>query len=279
MNGELAQVAALVAYCEAYLQAEPDTPAPELSPSHSTFQYIHDLAFARKERRFAVIPIHAVVARATGAWCWDLRVRGAAHVRLWVAAAARDLPAHIAAAFSGGGTWGIQVELTGSLELWTPRWVARHRGHPENRIWSVTYVGQQLDAPLVQENPGPGHATAELRKALHYAREFAARTSHGGWGDLFDEAACTLEQEAPEIPYHPDLIPSTLDAPVARRLLAAASKAWVFGGMGSWNDAYFEAPDQQREYESVTSRLYAAVLGAVAAATNSLHPSSSIPAA
>jgi hypothetical protein len=47
-----------------------------------------------------------------------------------------------------------------------------------------------------------------------------------------------------------------------------ASQAWVFGGMGSWNDLGFpDAADNDR-YRAVTAGLYDAVLGAIAAAAN-----------
>ncbi|MBW3624663.1 MAG: hypothetical protein KY468_14755 [Armatimonadetes bacterium] len=42
---------------------------------------------------------------------------------------------------------------------------------------------------------------------------------------------------------------------LARQLLATATQAYVFGGMGSWNDIGFEG-SLQREYEKVSADLY-----------------------
>ena len=59
----------------------------------------------------------------------------------------------------------------------------------------------------------------------------------------------------------------------ARQLLAAGSRAEVFGGIGSWNDVRFESPEVEAEYRSVSERLFRAVLEALVAATNSFDPS------
>lgn len=64
-----------------------------------------------------------------------------------------------------------------------------------------------------------------------------------------------------------DLAPSSFLPPCAEDLLAAAQWAWVFGGMGSWNDMSFEG-DDSTEYAQLTQELYAAVNEAVVVATN-----------
>jgi hypothetical protein len=52
------------------------------------------------------------------------------------------------------------------------------------------------------------------------------------------------------------------------RLLRAASKGWVFGGMGSWNDSGARNPELSEEYERVTIALYSALSFAFVAAVN-----------
>jgi hypothetical protein len=47
-------------------------------------------------------------------------------------------------------------------------------------------------------------------------------------------------------------------------MLDAAQSAWVFGGMGSWNDLGF-AGAEQKEYERVSKHLYAALTDAICA--------------
>ena len=54
----------------------------------------------------------------------------------------------------------------------------------------------------------------------------------------------------------------------AQQLAAMAARAWVFGGMGSWNDLGFELRAVEAEYDEVSRNLYAAVLLALLASAN-----------
>ena len=56
-------------------------------------------------------------------------------------------------------------------------------------------------------------------------------------------------------------------------MLKAAMSAWVFGGMGSWNDMGFEDAVTQSKYESVSESLFNVINEAIEASTNSAMPS------
>jgi hypothetical protein len=51
-------------------------------------------------------------------------------------------------------------------------------------------------------------------------------------------------------------------------LVAMATRGWVFGAMGSWNDQYFSQPEDQDRYREVSRRLYAADRRAFLASIN-----------
>jgi hypothetical protein len=76
--------------------------------------------------------------------------------------------------------------------------------------------------------------------------------------------------------YHKDLSPEG-DLPegdlpeAASILLDAVQSAWVFGGMGSWNDMGFEGPDQ-KEYSCVSELLFHAINETIEAATDASFP-------
>lgn len=280
MNGELAQVITLAVQGNTYLGSS--APAPELFPSHSVFRFVREVAFIRTRRRLGLFPDSRVVARGTGEWFTDLRKRGAQRFRLWTGVASRGLPAHIlpahiAAAFTGGN-WVIQVDLPDHYEAWVPSWNVT-RGHDsEQRIWSVTYQGRRLERPLVSAEEPVQRAGEALTRALSSARQLASEAGYDDWIECFREAERALSDPSPEIPYHPDLLPPSTP-PDVQRLLAGASKAWVFGGMGSWNDLYLQDPRQQQRYEQVSQELYMAVLAAARAGTNSARLLTGPPAA
>ncbi|MFF2051356.1 hypothetical protein ACFVU2_07110 [Leifsonia sp. NPDC058194] len=66
------------------------------------------------------------------------------------------------------------------------------------------------------------------------------------------------------IPYNADLAPATLPLD-ARQLLAAAVTAWVFGGVGSWNDIGFANTARRSGHDPLTDTLYRSVLAALVA--------------
>jgi hypothetical protein len=67
--------------------------------------------------------------------------------------------------------------------------------------------------------------------------------------------------------FHEDLAPDGGLPPLAVSLLDACQSAWVFGGMGSWNDLAFQG-DVQAEYDRTSERLFLALAQVIRAAAN-----------
>ena len=67
--------------------------------------------------------------------------------------------------------------------------------------------------------------------------------------------------------YHKDLAPDGCLPPLAVCLLDACQTAWVFGGMGSWNDMMFGG-DAQAEYVRTSERLFLTLGEVIRAAAN-----------
>jgi hypothetical protein len=63
--------------------------------------------------------------------------------------------------------------------------------------------------------------------------------------------------------------------PESRVLIKMAGRAWVFGGMGSWNDLGFNDPVARTRYETVSENPYRSVLTAIVAATKAEFDGSS----
>lgn len=109
--------------------------------------------------------------------------------------------------------------------------------------------------------PDTAGTSAALVATLEAARSFAAR-EFPSWTEWFERA---LAATTPA--FHPDLVSPAFPEP-ARRLAAMASHAWVFGGMGSWNDIGFESTAVQSEHRDISRVLYVAIIQAVVAAVN-----------
>ena len=262
MNGELAQVTALVAHGNFFLDGgEADFSA------NSTFQFVSAVKFARYKSNQDSMGMN--VAGSVSDWLTFLRSIKA--TRLWNIAFGwqrKDLPEHIAASFSGSVPMAIQADLPNGFELWYPQW--KTGGH-EKRPWLVEYRGLMFPNSYIRPVQKMGLLKAELRQAVSQAENFAKRpdVNADSWAAVFTKSLELLDSSAPAAPYHPDLLPVSGYSLEARQVLASAVQAYVFGGMGSWNDMGFTDPQTRQEYEKVTSEMYETVKRAIIMAANS----------
>jgi hypothetical protein len=165
-------------------------------------------------------------------------------------------------AFAGGHGWAVQASQERGYELWVPQWAFR------GQDWDVSYQGGDL--PESQAQPADlAHATEALLRVLRQVEAFAVAASLAVWHDWFKKAEELLARQDVVLPYHPDMLPAEGYSLQARQLLAAAAQAWVFGGMGSWNDLSLSGPFQA-EYDTLTPVLFQSVTHAIRDAANSL---------
>ncbi|MGQ0846732.1 MAG: hypothetical protein ACT4QF_21645 [Sporichthyaceae bacterium] len=168
---------------------------------------------------------------------------------------------HTLAAFANAGQCGLLATSQRKAELWQANWSVGDRENQEQRIRTVLYDGRRI-SPLTAQVPALGAARAELVRSLQAAEAFAADEDLPTWRDWFHRAL----NMTGAVPYHPDMVPSEYPDD-ARQVLAMAAQAWVFGGMGSWNDLGFPG-EARRRYLQVTRELYDAVLSALLASVN-----------
>jgi hypothetical protein len=267
MNGEFAQVIALVAHGNYFLNHS-EISKIDLS-GNSTFQFVNEVKFVRYKN---TMDKHGIeVASNVTDWFDYLRFN---HVkRLWNIGFAwdrNDLAEHIAVAFSGGTPIAIQVDLPKGFELWYPLW--KTGGQPQ-KPWFVEYRGLVFGYSHAAVQMDLEDVKNKLRISISLAQQFAKRSEVDlkGWVDIFTKAINLLDSENAIAPYHPDMLPVSGFSIETRQILAAAAQAFVFGGMGSWNDLGFEKPEVQKEYEEVTKTLYQAVKMSILMASNSFH--------
>lgn len=200
-------------------------------------------------------------------WFADLTQRGANRIGVrWVAGNEKSAPDRMLAAFAGGGgTWIIQVQNSdGSYEQWVSQWdVDESRIKVDGRIWRVDYRRAYSGKESIQVTPAI-EALGDLKHALTEVHAYASRNDAKSFTGRFAKAMMALDCELDSAGYHRDLSPVPLpDASAA--LLNAAQHAWVFGGMGSWNDICFDG-EESNAYEQVSEQLYQALIRAIPAA-------------
>ena len=256
MNGELAQAIALAAHGSVWLR-DPSSDPPDLSTS-STFDYVQSISFVLDELE---------VADRVAGWFAGLRTRRIERVWLEIpdeTQGRRWLADHLASAFAGGGRWLLVATSHTSAEAWRPSWSV-DRDSNDRRIWRVIYVGQRI-AQGFPVSSAIGETTATLREVLTAARAFAA-PNLPDFVEPFDHALAALDGREPGPSYYDDMLPPSYP-PSAQRVVAACAHAWVFGGMGSWNDAGFSEEALNDEHSDLSRRLWQAITSAVVAAVN-----------
>lgn len=246
----------LAAYGNVWLRA-PTGPPPDLASS-STFHYVQSMTFVLDGTE---------IATDAAAWFQGLRDRGVR--RLWLEIPDESdggswLADHLASAFAGGGRWLLLTTADAFTEAWQPRWHV-DRDAPDRRIWQVTYVGERVGdvRPAV---PAIGDATATLRQTLADAREFAARHL-SNFVRSFDRALTALDGRQRRLFRRGLPLPQSYPRS-SHALVTACDNGWVFGGMGSWNDAGFADEAIDREYNELSRRLWQAITTALVAAVN-----------
>jgi len=262
VHGELAQLIAIAAHGSAWLAGRTGDEPPELEGASSTFQYIRGIRF---ELAGSLLK-KPIISDHLADWLLGMRRRGI--TRLWLAIPGSGGVDRKLLAFTGTTAWYLVGTTKKSQgEVWRSSWTVGDPDAPEHRIWDVDYRGRRMS----ETGPPPGNmadAAELLKAALTRASAFASDQGIDEWAALFDAALKLGDGPDPVPPYHPDMFPPTAYGRPARRLLAMATRADVFGGMGSWNDLGFDPGEPTREYEAISAELYGAVAAGFVAAVN-----------
>jgi len=178
------------------------------------------------------------------------------------------------AGFSGRGSrWMIEVVSPGSSDLWEAEWTFRERNRAKGG-WAVEYHRVTAIPPLVALTARDSDAfDREVHDALTGIAGFARSQNIDNFAAIFERALAAFEARSATRPAHAiELAPQGFLDQEAMRLLDVAQAAWVFGGMGSWNDVgWFEDPAVVEAYQAWSDRLFAALQQAVLIAANSTY--------
>lgn len=269
MNGEVAQLVALAAHGNAFLRGGHD--ARDFYPANRAFVFCNEVSFV-EPNDLAGTKEEAVAANPDD-WLALLKDGGCRRLSLGHRPTPNPrLADHISAAFvGGGGRWLLAAGYAGRADYWAARWEVSAPEAPDRKIWKVTYAKVASGSPDERAAaPDLSARRRELESVLKRAENFARAHGVENFADCFAGALEALEAGEPALPsYYSDLLPPEGYGAEARRVLAACAHAWVFGGMGSWNDLGFDPAEEQAEYERLSAELYAAVNRGIEEGANS----------
>ncbi len=266
MQGPIAQSVALTITGNAFLQGRG---IGAFWPKASVFQFCRNVNFAA--------PKHGIFGNAQTILAddpieWFSTLKGrCSGLRLHVVGRNDpQLADRMSTGFVGGGSrWLIEAVGQPAASLWEDDWRVWNVDAPDRRIWDVSYhriadnwtswLPPSRDMRAVQD---------DLAAALSAIAAFAKRNDLG-FVSSFEAGLAALDTDQPSATaYHQDLGPPDYLSAPASRLLNACQAAWVFGGMGSWNDgAYGE--NLQVEGDALSDRLFNLLQEGISAAANS----------
>jgi hypothetical protein len=255
MQHPMAQIVALVLYGNHFLRTGNTL---TFYPDNSTFRFCNSVSFVQP--KYIWLKPHEIpYADDPLEWFQKLRDERVKGLRLH----------HIS-----DNRWLVETLESVTSAYWEARWQPTPRATPnetktDDRIWSVTYrMLPSRVRPRSFEVADLSRMVSGFSDVLRRIRAFAEQHDLTPWTEYFDRGEMALRSTDPlSTVYHSDLVPAgdlTIDA---RRLLAAAQAAWVFGGMGWWNDMSFEG-EEGSVYNSLSRELYDLLNHIVVAATN-----------
>jgi hypothetical protein len=111
-----------------------------------------------------------------------------------------------------------------------------------------------------------------LDQSLSEIERFARSYRLDNFAALFERSRALLSApQSGNAVYHNDLTLSGQLSPAAERLLEASQVAWVFGGMGSWNDLGQQETDDEA-YQRLSDSLYGLLNRTYVAVASSTAP-------
>jgi hypothetical protein len=263
MSGSLAQLIALISYGNAFLI---NTNPTELSMQNSTLKFCNSIVFNTDQHDKS-----AVILNGIPKWFVYLKHSGCKRLKVcFKHSVGNKQPSdrETAGFVGGGGNWMIEAVYDNYSDYWQGKEQVTNDNAKDNRIWGVYYnliskhqIHSKTTLPF-------SSAKQNLSNTLKNITAFAAKYDFKYWVETFKNASKNLDSANPTVAYYTDFIPPKSYTLTSRQLLFAASNAWVFGGMGSWNDTMFDDINEEKLYNDLSNRLYDDAIEAIIASVN-----------
>ena len=267
MQGTIAQAAALAIFGNDILRGYS---RQDFWPASTVFKFCKTVRFVALSGE-ATRPTESLFAEDPVQWVSRLRDEGT--TRLHIHAGAHNdtgIGDRMSVGFvEGGGRWLIETQQARGSDLWQARWQLVNKDDPDQKIWDATYYRIDQGRPHIPlQTKSLAALRQDLMTVLAGIEAFAARHKLEHFAGAFRKATGLLSSANPLAEtYHSDLAPTTAMPLEAKQLLGAVQAAWVFGGMGTWNDLGFDGEDQQ-ENDALSGQLFLLLNQALCSAVN-----------
>jgi hypothetical protein len=176
-----------------------------------------------------------------------------------------DAPERMLVGLVGGGPpWLIEAVGDPLSQLWEGFYRLGDRNDANRKIWLCTHIRQGEIAATDVEPVELASALVDLRAVLPEIEDFAREEQYDSFADCFARASKALDTGvALDAPWVAETLRFSGFDPEKLGVLQAINHAWVFGGMGSWNDL-----GGGEQYDALSDRLFNALNNAIAGLGN-----------
>jgi len=275
MVGELENLICLATYANEFLNGPKGAKPKELCPKNSAFDFVYFIRFLDMKGRTARSR-SVTISKGTAGWFKYLRRKGVEHLRIAIVNwndSRPYLPDRVSVAFASCGNWVLVSEGPEGSKVWVPEWESYEpKSKRDHQIWAIDMKGFKSGiVPLKNKGPTISQAKDALEEALKHISSYDKRRRWGWSKGWFSKALAILRSDRPNLSILKDIVPKGWGSKEARRLLVAADRSWVFGGMCSWNDVNMGKGRSKRDYVRVSNALYKAMTDAIVTAANEVQ--------
>jgi len=272
MQTELAQIISLTSYGNGFLKT--GEVSENYFPGNTVFQHCNSIDFRDFKKSFlSAKHKEKVIAENPIDWFKLLKNEGCSRFRLFYKPADKNEfgPEYNLAGFVGGaGTWLIETCFNNYSHYWQKRWQVSNKEASDNKIWSVNYVKKLKKFGSTNQQADIEKTKEQFATTVKTLIDFCRQNDLKDWLITFERSYDALLNPQPnKLYYHSDLIILKNYSLSAQQLLFGASLAWVFGGMGWWNDMGFTDKAIHEKYLELSQQLYEQLLQSIIATTNS----------
>ncbi|HNP49921.1 MAG TPA: hypothetical protein PKL85_13845 [Bacteroidia bacterium] len=271
MTGTLAQLIVLATYGNQFLRTGEINTA--FYPDNSTFLNSESVDFREMTKRFILSGFsEKTICRNPGEWLNLLKKEKTQKLHLFFRASedqSKGPDYKLAGFIGGGGNWMLEQICDGYSYYWQAKWTYNNSSSDQDKRWIVSYARFSQKIKSSNYNQSEERIRDNFRVALSDISSFASLQNFHGWSNTFQKALYELSNLSPgENYYYKDLVPSGDFSVASRQLLYSAAMAWVFGGMGSWNDINLEKKEDEERYDELSAKLYQCITESVLAVVN-----------
>ncbi|MDX7986913.1 hypothetical protein FE392_06150 [Xenorhabdus sp. 12] len=257
MNANIYQIIVLAAYGNAYLS---ENYCAHNFSDHSAFKYCKFVKFVdlvKSDNKYSEINF----AETPISWFEQLKSSGVMQLRVYhvpINNNGKKADRKSAIFIGGDGRWLLEAVKETHSDFWESRLEVGNT--PEDNLLRFTYGRIHKNEYNPERHypnlPGINDIKQKLDSQLKKVSEFAYKNGHANFGSWFDRGIKALSEKPDRNINGGEIFPENYAPEECSQLMHACLEAWVFGGMGTWNDISFDDKTTQLKYELLSDKLF-----------------------